>query len=376
MSVKNILMILWMTVMCVSCIQRVDFNTPVPNQYIVVEGHITNAPPPYTVRITRGLGLDESVTEIQMLSGVSVVLMDDLGNTESLTETENGIYQSGGLIQGTVGRSYHIVIETPDGRIYESAPDELKPVGVVEQIKIEYEERVSEDEFGIVPDDVFNVFIDADAGVTGNDHFIRWKFIGTYKVTTNPELNFFWAQGGGVNKIKIPDPLPCSGFEVSWNPAPSLYQVGDCICCTCYPNEYEEIPQLSDLQLVEEGKFQNIKVGEVPINRTTFEDKYLVTVQQLSMTRSAFEFFKLVREQKEGAADIFQPIFGEISGNIHGANTNIPAIGIFWASAISEKSRFIYREDVPYGIAEKNVVRDDCREAYAFSTTDIPVAWQ
>lgn len=357
------------------CIQRIDFDSPPADLYLVVEGQITDQSPPYEVRLSRGLDLDDDIDDIQMLSSAEIVLYDDQGASETLVEVEDGVYETMGVIQGTIGRSYHIEIETGDGRRYETVPEELKPVGQVEEIRFEYEARTSEEEFGDVAADVFNIYVDADAGEQSLDQFVRWKFSGTYQVTTNPELNFFWAQGGLVDKIKIPDPHPCSGYIAIW-PGGSLSQVDECTCCTCYPRQFETIPQLSDLELIDDGRFINIKVGEVPINRTTFEDKYLVTIEQLSMTRNAFEFFRLVREQKESASNIFQPVFGEITGNVVPVNTDIPAIGIFYASASSKKSRFIYRSDVPYNVVLKNTVTDDCRLAYEFSTTDIPVEWQ
>ncbi|MBT8219340.1 MAG: DUF4249 domain-containing protein, partial [Bacteroidia bacterium] len=272
---------------------------------------------------------------------------------------------------GQVGNSYHIRLETADGKIYESEPDMLNPTGDISDITFEYEARITEENFVEVPADVFNIYIDGNAGPL-QESFTRWKFKGTYKVFTYPEL---YERRISVYR-PFKDPWPCSGYIVVGAPnGGRLEQVADCECCECWVNDFEPSPQLSDNQLVRSGDFRSIKVGEAPINSSTFYDKYLVEVEQMSMSRTAFEFFRLVRSQKENASNIFQSTFGEIIGNIRGVNTSEEIAGIFWASSTKRKTKFIQRSDVPYPIVDIEVSKQPCLTRYDNSTNQKPAEW-
>jgi thiamine biosynthesis protein ThiC len=154
-----------------------------------------------------------------------------------------------------------------------------------------------------------------------------------------------------------------------------LQKVGECECCTCWVNDLEPLPQLSDTQLISGTQFNNIKVGEVPINTVTFYDKYMVDVEQMSLSKHSFDFFKLIRKQKETASSLFQPPAGEIRGNINAVNNNESVVGIFWASSIMKKTIFIQRSDVPYNLPPTDSIYYACT-AYPNSSNVKPKDWQ
>ena len=135
-----------------SCIDRLNYTAPsiYTKNVIVVDGVITDEPGPYRIRLTNPIKVDgaiaySSFTE-QAVSVRRVTLSDDLGNSEELEEINKGIYQTKpDGIRGAVGRSYSIRIETFDGKIYESTPDKMEPVGAVDSIYYEFEAFQSED---------------------------------------------------------------------------------------------------------------------------------------------------------------------------------------------------------------------------------------
>jgi hypothetical protein len=327
-----------------ACVDRIDFNVPPAQFQLVIEGMISDAPGPYIVKISQALSLDTDSSYRPPVQEAQVKLYDDEGNVEDLTETSPGVYMTGGLIQGQIGHDYHIRLETNDGNIFESEPDRINPGGEVESIRYSYEARTVQKTYGKIPADIFNIYVDANAG-SGDENYVRWRFKGTFQVTTQPELRTLWLQG--ENRFK--DPPPCSGYIVA--PAMgggNLEKVTDCTCCTCWINQFESVPHLSDVQLVSDNEFRNIKVAEVPISNFTFGEKYLVQIEQMSLSKKSFEFFKLIRAQKEGAASLFQPPSGEIKGNIRSMNSTRAVVGIFWATSISQKSLFIPKSEVPY----------------------------
>jgi hypothetical protein len=361
-----------------ACVERIDFNSPPAQLLTVVEGTISDKPGPYKVKITKGLTLDQGLSSLVPVQKAKIKLYDDIGNVEAFKEIDPGVYETGGVIRGGIGRSYHITIETVDGKTFASEPDRLNPVGEIEKIRFEFEARTSVKGFGEVEEDVFNIFVDANAGVEAtaveDDNYLRWRFTGTYKFETNPELHIIVYP---FPYLPLKDPWPCSGYIVGPGPPFSggiLEKIADCTCCTCWVKQFESQPQLSDLQFVNSGKFRNVKVGEVPINRITFSDKYLIEVEQFSLSKSSFEFFKLVRAQKEGTSNLFQPPSGEIKGNVKSVNNNDPIVGIFWATSMTNESIFINKGDLPYPIPTRYVDTNPCTSV-ANSSTIKPEVW-
>jgi hypothetical protein len=353
-----------------ACVERIDFNAPQAQLFTVIEGTISDSPGPYTIKVSKGLSLDAESLIGTPLRNMKIKLYDDLDNTEDFSEDSPGTYKTKGIIQGKIGHAYHVVMETPDGKIFESEPDVINPSGELERIKFEFEARTKVEKFGESNTDVFNIYVDGKSEV-GNENFVRWRFTGTYKIVNNPELH----QTQTPPYSPYADPWPCSGYIVVPKPPDILEKIGDCTCCICWINQYESIPQLSDAQFVNENKFRDVKVGEVPINNLTFSEKYLVEVEQMSLSRKVFDFFKLVRSQKEGASNLFQPPSGEVKGNVKSINSNEPVIGIFWATSIKKKSIFIYPSDVPYPIPPKKIDTNPCTSV-AYSSTNKPETWQ
>lgn len=356
-----------------ACIERIEFDAKAPQQLTVIEGNISNAPPPYSVKLSRGipLGIDSLVSS--PIEGASIKLFDDRGNSEQFYETTPGNYVTGGVIQGVVGHSYYIQVTTPSGNTLVSEPERIEPVGEIENIRYEYEARTIMTSFGETEANVFNVFVDANAG-TNAEAYVRWKYTGTYKVITYPELHYTWNPPYTPYK----DPFPCSGYILVPGPEGSgglLLQVDDCTCCTCYAKHYESKPQLSDTQLIQGNQFKNIKVGEVPITNATFYEKYMVEVEQMSLSKNAFNFFKLIRDQKENASSIFQPPSSEIRSNFSSSNTNERIAGYFWATAINKKVIFIYPEAVPYKIIPIYDATYPCYDFYENASTQKPAQW-
>jgi Domain of unknown function (DUF4249) len=356
-----------------SCVDRFEFDAPEPGLLTVIDGMITDRPGPYTVKISQGLRLDADSSTHAPVLGALVTLHDDEGNEEPFMEATGGTYVTHGQMQGQIGHSYHITVVMPDGSVLESQPDMMHPVGEIQAIRYEYESKKVEMPWGFTDANVFNVYVDSEAGPS-DEVYVRWQYTGTYKVVTYPE----------EHQTQVPpytpykDPPPCSGYRVANGPIGSgglLEKFGDCTCCTCWVSNYEPMPQLSDTQFIQGNKFSNIKVGEVAITPAAFFDKYLIEVDQLSLSRTAFQFFKLLRNQKENASSLFQPPSGQLIGNITSENSATPVVGIFWAAAKRTKTLFLFKTDIPYPITPNEIILDACYDIYPNATNKMHPLW-
>lgn len=354
------------------CVEPINFDVPQASAQIVIEGKISDRPGPYEVKISGGIDLNADSAKAEPISNARVVLYDNEGNSELFTETAAGLYRTGGIIKGEVGNSYHITLETADGSQYKSTPDVLNPVGEIFDIDIEFESRTVEEEFGEINADVFQVYINADGA---GQPYTRWRFTGIFRIETYPGLHM--TDNPPYTPFK--DPFPCSGYIVTesdlWEGG-TLEKVGDCACCECWVYVYEQKPQLSTDELVNDGLYRQVKVGEIALTSEAFHDKYLIEVEQMSMTKSAYEFFNLIKAQKEGADNIFQPASGEIIGNIKAVNSKDRVIGLFWATSISRKHRYVTKEDLPYPLAPFPFITLPSAAVYPNSSYEKPDLWE
>lgn len=368
---RLVYLLLVVLVFNITCVDPVNLDLPPPRSRLVVEGFISTDPPPYTVKVSKGFSIDAIDPTGEPVENVTITLFDNEGNSELLEETSPGIYNTTGIITGEIGKAYHITIETEGGEMFESEPDLITPTGQIDDIRFQYNQRVIKTNFGETPADVFEVFVDGNAGPR-EQAFTRWNVIGTYEIETSPHLR--------VRTIRTFSPIPippaCSGYIiVGCVGATKVVYDRPCECCSCWVTSIEETPQLSDNAFIANGEYRNVKVTEVPINPITFFNKYRLEVEQMSMTRTAYQFFNQVRSQKLDSDNFFQPTFGEIKGNIESVNTDNPITGIFWATQISKNEQFITRDDIPYPITPIEIIPQDCRDAFPLSTIIKPDGW-
>lgn len=330
---------LFLIVVTTACVDRINFDVGGATEYpVVVEGFITDQPGPYEVTVTRAFDVESKLSIKTFLNVRKIELFDNIGNVEQFTKIADGKYRTQGLIQGIVGRAYNVKVELLDGRIYESTPDTLQPTGTVD--KLDHELVFYTNKKGI-PEYGFDIFFDSQAGENTEFQFM-WKTAMTYQVATSPE-NHRVACGGGT----CPDPLDCSGYI--WNDQTnSLQYVKPCTCCHCWITINQEIPVVSDNELVKNGKFVHIKAGRLPITGLTMAYKTHVEVQQFSLSQQAYAFWKAVKAQKEAITSLFQPLNGKIVGNFVQVSGEPGAMqGIFYASAVTKNSIYLSIDDLP-----------------------------
>ena len=108
---------------------------------IVIDGHISDQPGPYRIEINSGHDLENKFAR-HPLSVKRLLLSDDHGTQETLTEVNYGVYQSDPSgMRGKVGHVYTLRIELLDGRIYESIPDSLLAAGKVDSLYYKFIEE-------------------------------------------------------------------------------------------------------------------------------------------------------------------------------------------------------------------------------------------
>ncbi len=358
---------------------RIAFDTGNFDQgVLVVDGFITDAPGPYTVNLFESSNLYDNLSRQEPIVAKEVRISDNEGNHELLTLIEPGIYKtSENGMRGSVGKAYHLQITLIDGTVFESAPEEMRDVGMVDSIYYQFESAPSFDgptKYG------FQVYMDASSKVGFETHS-RWRVTGVYKFQVYPEKHLF--RSICPPAAASPDPVPCSG--VTFDGFRLVYDFEKpCTCCECWVNDREDKPYLSDELLVTEGSVRGRKIAYVPFEAENFSmGKYMVKVEQMSLSQEAFEFWKIIRDQKEGVTSLFQPAFGGIRTNFSSNNSDREVIGMFYASAVHTKVAFITSSDAPFPVPQPTFEFKDncfywnsCEKVFESASRTPPPEWE
>lgn len=368
-----------------ACVDRIQLDITKSKYYgIVVNGFISDQPGPYTVKISKAFDIESKETIKTPLSIKHLVLSDNQGVSEELSKIDEGAYQTNATgIRGQVGKVYKLRVELLDGKIYESVPDTLLATGKMDSVYYSFKGTVNLDG---ATEYAFDIFANSSLGNSSSNRFM-WSMTGTFQSETHPELigsrpqGCYMLPGGFCNWVPL-----CSGLRSVGSPSGALAfeRIGPCECCTCWYNIFNSKPILSDDYFSTAQNFKRIKVHRIPINAWIFMHKIHVEVRQLSLTDHSFRFFKAIRDQKNAVNSLFQPLSGKIPVNFIQLNGGEALIqGLFYATAISIKSRYITRYNVPNyellpsldALVKEGIGLGSCLELFPNATNVKPEFW-
>lgn len=373
-----------------ACLDRIDISIPtIPLTDLVVDGLITDLPGPYTIKLSSPINLDKTSVLGVPVSGAKVSISDNLGNVETLTEKLPGVYVTAeNGMRGTVGRSYKLHLVTPSGTKVESTDEMMLPVGDMDSLYYQYEEKPN---LNAAPTAGFRVFVDGK-GLADNSNFIRWRFTGQYAVVTEP--GYHREATGNCPECGCPAPPSCCGCAlVNGTPhlgyqspgpnRPPVFVIGlTCTCCNCWVTEHENRPIINSGKFVGSNKFPKVELAFVPITFYTFYDKYKVTAEQLSLTKTAFEYWQAIQTQKDGVGSLFQPVTGKFPTNLTDLAGKVTVRGIFSASAVKQKKIVLDRSLIHINLetpvncdGRVGPMGESCIKAFPNSTSIRPADW-
>jgi hypothetical protein len=128
------IIIFLLTLLWFSCEEIIKIDLEGTDARIVIEGIITDGPGPYTVRLSKTTDYFDP-SDYPFVSDAQVVISDDLGVRDTLTELGEGVYQTT-FIQGAYGRTYRLDVKA-EGKNYtgiSTLPDLIS----IDSIELEY----------------------------------------------------------------------------------------------------------------------------------------------------------------------------------------------------------------------------------------------
>lgn len=333
----------------VSCIDPYEVTVAEGPQILTVDGTITSAAGPHTVRLTRG-DTYGSVFEglIRPVTGATVIVRDELGNVTFLMEDvlNRGDYHTPASFSATIGRSYTLQIQLVDGKVYTSLPEQVKDVPPIRNLTYQSERIPVEGEINDASGVSFIVEIDDPAE---ENNFYYWRNSpATYVLETRPDLFL-------DRETRLPAPKNC--------------------CDVCYKSESTGN---NSFFIAKDDNFNGlstrIKAGFILDDGLRFVNTYRVDLRQLSITAEAYRFLRLVKQQSEITGSVFDPLPANIRGNIISLdNPDEVVLGYFIAAG--ETSQRVYIKGVELDFRQNaGLIPDDCR-VVDDTSVDAPVDW-
>ncbi|MCW3126681.1 MAG: hypothetical protein JWO03_2339 [Bacteroidetes bacterium] len=110
-----------------ACRKDIHLNLQNASGILVIEGNINDQPGPYSVFLSKSVTFYDS-NNVVPVSGAAVIISDNIGNRDSLTEVSPGHYQTA-TITGTVGRTYQLHVSS-EGKQYDATSILHPPVAI------------------------------------------------------------------------------------------------------------------------------------------------------------------------------------------------------------------------------------------------------
>lgn len=114
---KKYISILIATILLASCEKVIDIDLNTSSPQIVIEGNISDEPGPYTVKLSKTVNFND-VNTYPPVTGAIVIVSDNTGVIDTLSETVSGLYQTHS-ITGTPGNTYTLKV-IAEGKQYKA----------------------------------------------------------------------------------------------------------------------------------------------------------------------------------------------------------------------------------------------------------------
>lgn len=318
-NIKSIILILTLFIFSTSCVEefRPDLETNT-DQILVVDGKITNFPGPYTIKLSiSGSALTEPVQH--PLSDATVIISDNHGLSEVLTEVASGTYETRiGGIRGIIGNSYKIRVETPNDKVYESEFEEMQNPVDVESLSVEESVRITEDDLKIEQEG-YQFYLNSQEAQKAKT-YLYWEIEETYEYHSEYKISFYF--DGHFYEKTIINPY---GITLMRNVDSLFYcwttqQVPELFC---YSTEYLSIP-----------KVNNLPLHFIPFTDSRLQHKYSILVTQYTISENAYLFIDKLKKQNGNSDELYASQPFQIRGNIVNIkDPKEPVLGYFMVSS-------------------------------------------
>lgn len=342
----NILfLIIALATLCNSCIEEIRLDIDNDQQFLVVDGLITDSLQVHTIKLHKsavlGVGNDNILTPV---ANAQVMVLDNTGGSVYFPEAEAGIYES--VFQGVPGRSYQLQVQLESGQKVLSHPGLLRQAPPIDDIYIGlYEEESLSVTQQIISTTRIEVRLDTRLEDPDNPPFLRWRAMGEYE---------FW--------------------EVPGTPFPQACYIRDLVDLN--------VIKVIDGSKVSDGQLKDELFLTTAFNYR-FSDLYFFHIIQYAISKEEYEYWNAVRDIVNLDGSLFDPPPGTVRGNLYDPeNPDELILGYFTVAGLQYKRAYTSSSMLGSYIRRKCLTNaqnqgGDCADCTSipFSKTERPYYW-
>ncbi len=355
---KNILIPIIAITLC-SCKELyTDYQAELHEEYLVVEGMITDGPGPYYITIYKAMAysnkLDLRKYKTQPEKNATVIIKTDTGDI-ILSELANkpGTYSTNaGEFTGKVGNRYSLYIQTQQGEIYESDPMLLAAKPDIRELFAENAERTVMDESvagyqRLVTQQGLKLSCDIDNKNASKYLKVDLRIINTsttnydsvfYPSPSTPEPIFSKSITYYCWRIRAQDPDPniiaTGGDTALLQKIPLGFVIKE--ETYTYADTVKDYPE--GLYIINEYLQMINGMIITVIHDTSRASYYLVDIKAYCIDDETYEYYRNLKNQLTAYTRIFDPIPAQLTGNIKcTSNPQKSIFGIFTAASLMQQ---------------------------------------
>ena len=304
-----------------SCIEEYWPNISASdNKILVVDGMITNDPGPYTVKLSTSSSIEDHT--FNPVTDAIVQIIDNDGSSETLSEVNPGIYETSETgIQGVVGRSYKIIINTNEGKNYESEFEKLPLPIEIESVTTEIENQTTTNISDIFSEG-FQFYLSTVQAITNTNYFY-WALEETYEYHSEFYADYV------LNQNK--------NGEIYFRALPP-----DSLFC-CYLTKKIDNIYTASTAYINNPKIDHVKLSFLPYESKEAKFGYGLYVKQYVISESTYLYLNSIKDQKNDQDELYTKQPYQIRGNVNNVeNPDEPVFGYFIiAGAAQGKHTFV-----------------------------------
>lgn len=288
---------------------------------LVINAHLTNQPGEHVIEISRSVDLTEP--SFDPVSGSFAEVIREDGELREFLEFKPGYYKAdldAAFLQ--TGASFMLHVTTPDGNVYESGFDKLRPVPTIDSLYY----LVETNSFAEESNSVNGIRFYCDFTYDNDAYdYIRWDLTETYEFH-NPDMQGFILDVD----FQLKELSDTSGYRV------------------CYiTNELSTIHSMS-LGYLDFGIYIKKPFTFVPNiqQEQKLHHKYSLLVKQYSLGEEAFHYWNELKKTSQEQGFLFDRQPALLKSNIHNVNDdNEIVLGFFSMASVAEKRAYAVKPE-------------------------------
>ena len=349
---------------------------------LVIEGGIAKGDTIQTITVSRSAYL--TAPEFKPVRDCEVYVYDENGNEFIFSETRSGVYQVAVPDdQLEHNKNYFVRIITPDGKVYESEPEQLLPSPPVDSVYLIREPVPLE--HGVIGL-AYQFYVDLK-GTDEESRYYRWTLSEAYEYHSSAKVSYMYDYVEDAtyidsiywnDTIHLPDTtiiIDTSFVEIRhYVDSIVMFPVfnADSIYACWKSLNIRGLYTSSTINLETNAK-KRIPLHSFTTETDKLNEKYSLLVKQYSLTEDAYAFWSQVKIETEETGGLYTQQPGQVETNLHCVtDENEEVLGYFWASSLATKRIFVKSMAVlryTYPYCELYVLDNP----YAFEPLDLPV---